>query len=81
MTPATVVDAIGMLCPVPVRLLARSMATLSPGDCVDLRADDPLVQVDVPAWCHTHGHAVEVSVDPKGGWRLVVVHSGVGRAG
>jgi len=66
------VDALGTFCPVPVEMLARTVARLAPGDRVDLLADDPLVRVDVPAWCHTHGHAVDVAPDPAGGWLLAV---------
>ena len=71
MTPR-VVDALGTLCPVPVRMLARAARGADPGQVIELLADDPLVRVDVPAWCHTHGHGVEIGPDPLGGWRLVV---------
>lgn len=73
-----VVDALGTFCPVPVEMLARAVGRLGPGDRVDLLADDPLVRVDVPAWCHTEGHAVDVSVDPAGGWVLAVRVGGAG---
>lgn len=60
------VDALGTFCPVPVRLLARTLASAPPGTTVTLLADDPLVEVDVPAWCHTSGatlHALARGVD------------------
>lgn len=50
------VDALGTWCPVPVHLIARAAATCRPGDLIDLLADDPLIAVDLPAWCHTAGH-------------------------
>ncbi len=72
-TPARIVDALGTFCPVPVHILARAVARMAPGDEAVLLADDPLVRIDVPAWCHTHGHdLVDVSDDPSGGWRLTV---------
>lgn len=53
------VDAVGTLCPVPVHLLARAVRRSPPGARLALLADDPLAAVDVPAWCHRHGVAVE----------------------
>ncbi len=51
-----VVDALGTWCPVPIRLLADRMGTLDHGDEVLLLADDPLIEIDLPAWCHESGH-------------------------
>lgn len=51
-----VVDALGTWCPVPIRLLADRVATLAAGDEILLLADDPLIEVDLPAWCHERGH-------------------------
>ncbi len=71
--PPRIVDALGTYCPVPVHILARALARMGPGDEAVLLADDPLVRIDVPAWCHTHGHAlVATADDPSGGWRLTV---------
>lgn len=63
-----VVDALGTFCPVPVRLAARRMARLPPGTVIELLADDPLVTIDVPAWCHTHGHTLESHTETAGTW-------------
>ncbi len=58
MTVARVIDALGTHCPVPVRLLAAAATKAVPGAVIELIADDPLVEIDIPAWCHAHGHAV-----------------------
>ncbi len=29
---------------------------MSAGARIDLLADDPLIEVDLPAWCHRTGH-------------------------
>lgn len=74
---ARVVDAVGTFCPVPVRRLARAVAAVGPGDRVELLADDPLVEVDVPAWCHAAGVAVEsLRRDPEGVYRITVRAAG-----
>lgn len=58
MTAARIVDALGTHCPVPVRLLGRAIARVAPGEVVELLADDPLIEVDLPAWCHRSGNAL-----------------------
>jgi TusA-related sulfurtransferase len=54
----TVVEARGVLCPVPIIRLARVAAGLPPGSLVALRTDDPAAEHDVPAWCRLRGHAL-----------------------
>jgi tRNA 2-thiouridine synthesizing protein A len=67
-----VVDALGTWCPVPIHLIDRAIATIGPGERLALLADDPLIQVDLPAWCHDTGHElVELTAEP-GGWKGVV---------
>jgi TusA-related sulfurtransferase len=53
---ARVVDALGTWCPVPIHLIDRAARRAAPGDLLELLADDPLIEVDLPAWCHTSGH-------------------------
>lgn len=54
--PERIVDALGSWCPVPLRLLDRAARRLPAGARIDLLADDPLIVVDLPAWCHRRGH-------------------------
>ncbi|HMM49919.1 MAG TPA: sulfurtransferase TusA family protein [Miltoncostaeaceae bacterium] len=51
-----VVDALGSWCPVPVYLIDRAAREAAPGDELELLADDPLIEVDLPAWCHRSGN-------------------------
>jgi TusA-related sulfurtransferase len=53
-----VVDALGTWCPVPIYLIDRAARASRPGDELELLADDPLIEVDLPAWCHTSGHTL-----------------------
>jgi tRNA 2-thiouridine synthesizing protein A len=57
----TLVEARGVLCPVPIIRLARVAATLPPGALVALLTDDPAAEHDVPAWCRLRGHALLAS--------------------
>lgn len=56
MTVPPVVDALGTYCPVPIRLLERALCRVPVGATVVLLADDPLVEIDLTAWCHQEGH-------------------------
>jgi TusA-related sulfurtransferase len=48
---ATVVDCLGLSCPIPVIRLAKAVAAVEVGGSVELLADDPGARVDVPVWC------------------------------
>lgn len=53
---ARVVDALGTWCPVPIHLIDRAARRARAGDVLELLADDPLIEVDLPAWCHSSGN-------------------------
>ena len=55
-TAPRVVDALGTWCPVPIHLVERAARRAAPGEVIELLADDPLIEVDLPAWCHASGH-------------------------
>ena len=55
--PDLEVDALGLLCPLPVLRLRKRMADLPSGALVRLLADDPAAHVDVPHFCAEAGHA------------------------
>ncbi|KIT17359.1 sulfurtransferase TusA family protein [Jannaschia aquimarina] len=50
------VDALGLLCPLPVLRLRKRMQPLPPGAVIRLLADDPAAHVDVPHFCVEQGH-------------------------
>jgi len=51
------IDALGLLCPLPVLRLRKRIAALEPGSVVRLVADDPAAAIDVPHFCQQGGHA------------------------
>ena len=53
---STIVEARGVLCPVPIIRLARAAAELPAGSLLELLSDDPAAAHDVPAWCRLRGH-------------------------
>lgn len=74
--PARVVDALGTWCPVPIHLIDRAARRARAGEEIELLADDPLIQVDLPAWCHRSGNElVELRRDGDGWIGRVAVTS------
>jgi TusA-related sulfurtransferase len=69
MTAATVVDCLGLACPLPVVRLARAVDAAEVGGVVELLADDPGARVDIPVWCRLKDHELLAQQDrPDGGW-------------
>lgn len=52
------IDALGTWCPVPVTMARRAAGQMRAGDVLEVLADDPMVFLDLPAWCHDQGHEV-----------------------
>ncbi len=50
------IDAIGLLCPLPVLRLRKRMEALPSGQIACLLADDPAASIDVPHFCNEQGH-------------------------
>jgi len=59
-------DVTGTLCPVPVLRTARRVRRLRPGALLEVVGDDPLMRLDLAAWCAKEGHEV-VAMEEAGG--------------
>lgn len=60
------IDAIGLLCPLPVLKLRKRLKPLSAGERIRLLADDPAAIVDVPHFCQESGHSLIESSEADG---------------
>ncbi|MDA7428823.1 sulfurtransferase TusA family protein [Primorskyibacter aestuariivivens] len=60
------IDAVGLLCPLPVLKARKALKSLQNGDVVELHADDPAAVVDVPHFCMEAGHALVDSREAEG---------------
>ena len=70
---STVVDCLGLACPLPVVRLAKAIGAVEVGEVVELLADDPGARVDIPVWCRLKDHELVGRDDnPQGGWRFTV---------
>jgi tRNA 2-thiouridine synthesizing protein A len=50
------VDALGLLCPLPVLKARKRLKSLAQGQVLQLLADDPAAVIDVPHFCNESGH-------------------------
>lgn len=49
-------DALGLLCPLPVIRTQDAIRDLTPGTTLEVLATDPGAVPDIAAWCRVHGH-------------------------
>jgi tRNA 2-thiouridine synthesizing protein A len=59
-------DAIGLLCPLPVLRARKRLAGMAPGAVLRLTTTDPAAIVDVPHFCAEAGHALLSEADECG---------------
>jgi tRNA 2-thiouridine synthesizing protein A len=65
--PRTLLDERGSRCPLPIIALSKALAGLAPASIVEIIADDPAAEADIPAWCRLKGaHVVESFAAPDG---------------
>jgi tRNA 2-thiouridine synthesizing protein A len=50
------IDALGLLCPLPVLKARKRLKSVPDGGVVKLLADDPAAVIDVPHFCAQSGH-------------------------
>lgn len=67
------VDARGLRCPLPVLRLTAAARDMPTGSRIELLADDPAAQTDVPAFVGERGWTgVEIEIAPNGTTRFWV---------
>ncbi|MFC4214977.1 sulfurtransferase TusA family protein [Pseudophaeobacter arcticus] len=49
-------DAIGLLCPLPVLKARKRLKDMAPGAVLQVLADDPAAIIDIPHFCAESGH-------------------------
>ena len=54
--PPRRLDVTGTLCPVPVLRSARLARRMAAGELLEVIGDDPLMRLDMAAWCAREGH-------------------------
>ncbi|PVA06138.1 sulfurtransferase TusA family protein [Thalassorhabdomicrobium marinisediminis] len=67
-----VIDARGLMCPLPVLRLGKALRAVAPGTRVTLWADDPVAVLDIPHFCAEAGHTL-LSQSDEGPHQIYVI--------
>ncbi len=70
-----ILDATGLLCPLPVLKARKRLQSLPKGALLRLLADDPAAVIDVPHFCAEAGHAL-ISETEAADHRIYVIRKG-----
>ena len=52
------IDAIGLLCPLPVLRARKKLMAMRPGEVLRVLASDPAAVIDMPHFCAQAGHRI-----------------------
>lgn len=67
------VEARGLRCPLPVVRGREALRTRPEGTILEIVGDDPLLRLDVEAWCAREGHAlIDAAPEPDGALRITL---------
>ncbi|MCA8884840.1 MAG: sulfurtransferase TusA family protein [Rhodobacteraceae bacterium] len=69
------IDAVGLLCPLPVLKARKRLQALEPGQVLCLLASDPAAVIDVPHFCNEAGHDL-IFQDQDGDVRRYFIRKG-----
>ncbi|MFC1522669.1 sulfurtransferase TusA family protein [Elusimicrobiota bacterium] len=48
-------DCVGLFCPMPIVKTSQELDIMKPGEILEVTADDPGFEKDLPAWCKNAG--------------------------
>lgn len=65
-------DAIGLLCPLPVLKARKRLQNLHVGQVLRLIADDPAAVIDVPHFCVEQGYEL-IAADTDGNLQIYMI--------
>ena len=68
-------DALGLLCPLPVLKARKRLSTLAHGETLRINADDPAGVIDIPHFCTEAGHTL-VHINDEGTHQTYVIRKG-----
>lgn len=68
-------DALGLLCPLPVLKARKRLQALSSGQVLRVLADDPAALIDMPHFCAEGGHEL-VSVTDAEAHQIYLLRKG-----
>ena len=54
--PANILNAKGLVCPLPVLRARKAMKGMPPGEVLEIHATDPGTRLDIPHFCEAAGY-------------------------
>jgi TusA-related sulfurtransferase len=63
--PDSTLDVRGFYCPIPLSRAKEEIAKLTPGQVLEVIADDPAAEEDIPRWVRRAGHKI-LKFDKRG---------------
>ena len=72
METATVLDARGLKCPMPIVKTAQAIKTVASGELLEVLATDPGAVADFAAWSRSTGNAIVESTVTDGVYRFLL---------
>lgn len=77
--PQEELDAIGLLCPLPVLRARKRLQAMPEGAVLRMLASDPAAVIDVPHFCAEAGHVL-LATEAAGTATAYIIRKGSGRA-
>ena len=65
-------DALGLLCPLPVLKARKRLKSMPVGATLRLLADDPAAVIDVPHFCTESGHTL-IAQEAEAGHQVYII--------
>ena len=62
-----ILDATGLLCPLPVLKLRKHLKSVDIGTFITVLADDPAAAIDIPHFCNETGHELVSKTNAENG--------------
>jgi tRNA 2-thiouridine synthesizing protein A len=72
------IDTVGLYCPVPIIRTAERLRKMSIGRTLEIRSDDRVILIDMPAWCRSTGNDYLGHRHERGEYRLFIRKAGEG---
>ena len=73
--PDRKIDARNLLCPLPILRAEATISDMTSGAILAIRATDPGLTNDLPAWCFVNGHRL-IRLETQGRELLALVAKG-----
>ena len=72
MTADQELDALGLLCPLPVLKARKRLAGMAKGEVLAIICDDPATLIDMPHYCQEAGHVLLSHEEIAGNQRFLI---------